>query len=1263
MASLDPAVIPHVQHIRDALWRDEAATVMVGAGFSLNAEPLVPGARNFPLWDALANEMAREIELNDGRPRDPLRIAQMYASTRGRVELDRLIERNVPDLEWRPGELHRHLLDLPWADVFTTNYDTLLERARDESDYRVYEIIRAPIDIPMRRQPRIVKLHGTIGGGQSFIITEEDYRSYPRKFPAFVNLVQGAVMETVLVLIGFAGDDPNFLEWTGWVRDVLGDQAPRIYLGGVFDATAAEQATCRARGVTMVDLGVMFPSALGPQRHFKALKWLLGEFEGAQPLRHENWAPTESIVSTQTTIPLPPTATLTPFARSPSASPSRGSEASAEELHELSRVWAAQRAEYPGWHVAPNPIRQRIWHTTSRWRSIVFSRSKSLSTEERLTLLRELCWRLELSLSPVFTDECDELVKCLEQVDPFGGRLGIANAKILQGASVARLAKAWQELALHVLRTAREDLDESRFNTWFDRLSLVGAEDASLGSELAYEKTLWHLNALDLGAYRKALAAWRSGARQPLEFLRLASCHAELGDGQLATELASTAIKGARRHGRTPEAMSMEAWGCLLLHGLLRFGSESEQMRETRERLAKAKKDGYDPWEIVREIESDLTEPRPKQRPERERVAGFDAGAITETHHFGSDEESLMPAFRLTRLLERAPYPIRAGHVNFLGTSAAHAAVWLQQASTSWSLSTLLRCGAPTEIVQEHFHRAAIATLSVERVQRLCDVLLRVIDEALERISKREAGVPDDMGLRMAKAAMELLSRVAMRAPEPTLRRSLATCMTWLSSPEVASRHDFNGPLGNLVNRVGSSLSEDLVIEAVIGFLGTPMPGEGTFNPRIAEHWPDGLPALWNRSPKRPNERGIHWAKDWDRILQGIRSDNSTLRSVAFDRGHFLFSNGWLGASEVDQLATAFWSQIDSSTELPKIRADRLSWLLYTAQALERDVAGKLRQYLLVAPLPAFRNENGSFDIGRMNATQGRLEDLCAVFSPECLVGPDTVVLSLDESETIELLEKLHGVWPSLLAFLNRPHARRFALGGSPDKLARVAAKFLGDVLLLNLPRGHPRVAMIEEMLGDLHNADVPTQSAVVGRLFQSPVLLSAVDADLERILVGNDEIPLRVALDVLGSWSRAARAGLVCSVPAVLVDRVIGRFSLRKAPCLDSAVKCLVTWIENDPDILVEAQRNWLISGLDQIVNETEPSLLNKEFGLRNIDGVAVMEALHLRAWAGVLASALATALQTRGMDIPQVLERWKALCARDPLPELRAAWDARSR
>src|SRR5262249_15962752 len=136
--------LPHFRKLQKDLWQwpKSRAAVMVGAGFSLNAEPL-PGVKTrFPTWRQLVRAMfdemhprqmdetpeqtkAREDRFNGS---SPMRVASEYEAAFDRPKLDQLIRTLNPDSDHQPGKLHQLLLQLPWVDVFTTNYDTLLER-------------------------------------------------------------------------------------------------------------------------------------------------------------------------------------------------------------------------------------------------------------------------------------------------------------------------------------------------------------------------------------------------------------------------------------------------------------------------------------------------------------------------------------------------------------------------------------------------------------------------------------------------------------------------------------------------------------------------------------------------------------------------------------------------------------------------------------------------------------------------------------------------------------------------------------------------------------------------------------------------------------------------------------------------------------------------------------------------------------------------------------------------------------------------------
>lgn len=176
-------------------------------------------------WGELCSRFHKELYGREPldyelRLKSALRLAQQVESVKGRNALEELIKESLPNNAIAPGDLHEKLVNLNWRDIFTTNYDTLLEDAAIKI-CKHYNVVTSKNSLIYQPHPRIVKVHGSFPDNRPFIITEEDYRTYPSRFPEFVNTVRQALIETQFVLIGFSGDNPNFLSWLGWFRDIM----------------------------------------------------------------------------------------------------------------------------------------------------------------------------------------------------------------------------------------------------------------------------------------------------------------------------------------------------------------------------------------------------------------------------------------------------------------------------------------------------------------------------------------------------------------------------------------------------------------------------------------------------------------------------------------------------------------------------------------------------------------------------------------------------------------------------------------------------------------------------------------------------------------------------------------------------------------------------------------------------------------------------------------------------------------------------------
>lgn len=277
------------------------ASLMVGAGFSKNAKSKGMKDVKPPDWSELADKMYCELyprrpDLNEKQKeewekqriiktsgKNVTKLAEEYVVNFDRNKMNHLIENAIADDLFMPGDIHKKLVKLNWADIFTTNYDTLLERAADivfrEENY---QIVCSDNDIAGSMSPRIIKLHGSIPHIKPYIIRDEDYRIYPAKHAVMVNTVRQAMLETRLCLIGFSGDDPNFQSWMGWIRDNLGESCPIIYLIGIYDTLGEpERKLLESRQIIIVDISCLVDAG-ETDRHGMAISRFLDLLEKNQ---------------------------------------------------------------------------------------------------------------------------------------------------------------------------------------------------------------------------------------------------------------------------------------------------------------------------------------------------------------------------------------------------------------------------------------------------------------------------------------------------------------------------------------------------------------------------------------------------------------------------------------------------------------------------------------------------------------------------------------------------------------------------------------------------------------------------------------------------------------------------------------------------------------------------------------------------------------------------------------------------------------------
>jgi len=650
----------HIEHIRNALWSPPGrpgASIMVGAGLSLNAVKLRSDAPPFLTWAQLATKLegALGYATPSGRgTSDALRLASEFESAHGPNRLEALIREAVPEEFHRPGPLHEMLVSLPWVDIFTTNYDQLLEwAARALPDHRFSEI-RTIRDIPTSARPRIVKLHGSFPGDRPFILTEEHYRTYPVEFAPFVNLVRQAVMESVLCLVGFSGDDPNFLQWAGWVRDNLGASAPPIYLCGVLDLSGPREHLLRSRGIIPIDLASRFCHSEHPiagVRHAKALEWFLRVLLDGQPFDDSDWPtlPPEFHVHDSG---LPPLLAASRPRRETRARIADDRHKTSENVNMIVSSWHATRTWYPGWVCMPDGNHRQLWREVKRWYSDPelahwIATTKAMPAPQAVLAWYEFSWRLEKALCPPAAEMLDAIALTLEKVNPFPALISDMPGAITPNASITataewiqaeapeltweRVANCWIDLVFAVMRCAREDFASSVHERWMRRTAPLRHLTPEYSDRYFHEKSMMHLFRLEQEALVETLSQWKPDPQRAVSQVKHATLLAESGDSERALEelhAALAALRGARasRRRQTSSEEACILWMIDLLDNVLERHIYQRRWYERQQRLAQLSAEGGDLRSIFRTLSERLREMRLSEIHARRDQEAFDPG-------------------------------------------------------------------------------------------------------------------------------------------------------------------------------------------------------------------------------------------------------------------------------------------------------------------------------------------------------------------------------------------------------------------------------------------------------------------------------------------------------------------------------------------------------------------------------------------------------------------------------------------------------------
>jgi hypothetical protein len=255
----DPDDERHIATLRDRVGKNAARVlIFLGAGLSFGVGRYLGRASferpepydddRFPSWSDLIERMKRRVlaDLKDAREakafesffehNDYLDCAQLFKATVGRAEYHAFLESqfgtSAEDAQ-RLTASHEALVRLPVRELFTTNYDQLIELAFSSRGEKL-TVSRSSDEFkrhhPDRPERHLIKVHVSIETPDGIVLAREDYAESRRGRAELFEHLKEQIRYSSFLFIGFSLTDPNFNVIRDDARVVMGQHMPSSYL-------------------------------------------------------------------------------------------------------------------------------------------------------------------------------------------------------------------------------------------------------------------------------------------------------------------------------------------------------------------------------------------------------------------------------------------------------------------------------------------------------------------------------------------------------------------------------------------------------------------------------------------------------------------------------------------------------------------------------------------------------------------------------------------------------------------------------------------------------------------------------------------------------------------------------------------------------------------------------------------------------------------------------------------------------------------------
>jgi len=1232
---------PFLDEIAERLFSGHAA-VMVGAGFSRNAVPKDEALPEFPTWIELSDVFYEKLYEKDQKKEkkylNPLKLALQVETNFGRPALNKMIFDRIPDLYYEPSRLHEKLLKLPWQDVFTTNYDTLLERASRKVLESRYSLIMNYDDLIYAERPRIIKLHGSLPSTKPFIITEEDYRQYPKKFAPFVNTVQQSLIENALCMIGFSGDDPNFLQWIGWIRDNIGEsRASKMYFIGLDSINQIDRTIFDQRHIIYIDASKMTENEK-PEAKIEAVLDYIASKERRD--RGIYWSVKNDPLYLNLKEPIDK-----PF-----------------EIQKVVSHWKDTRIAYPGWCITPARYRESLWTHTFGWTNFL-AKGEALPGFVDLDFFYELNWRLEHCFYPLFDNIAQTMRDCLARYWPFDDQnlllesvSTIKNPQINENQNYRRNQWCW--IALSLLRYYRENGFSNDWNL-FDKI--LKDHEAFLSLEqkanFAYERCLYFIFEVELDGLDKELEAWPENKSLAFWEAKRAGLLAERGrmeeavnilDGSLANIRAKQNLKPVSSDFRL---MSQEAYvmvlrkyvGDALKYSRITNREQKDMTSDFSNRWTELKQYSCDPWDELNIFEMKLKS-EPQQHSNVSMQYGFDIGSLSKTVFLanGIDTRTL-DGYSFFRFLEETAIPIVIPSMNFGKNAAIEALSRIAPYSAQWASCEVARIGDMT-VADQLFSRYELARLDQPMIDEYVSSYISKVTRINNSITKPSRLYQTSIGYYAMQVIPEILSRLCCKSSREAHERILSFIEeVYQSKNKVLYRG-----IDHLVRRFINSATFEELDSYIPRFLELEIPQET--NPLVEDQFINPLLLVFNSEYMGEGKsHNICVKKETiEELFQNATNQSEKTRTWSIISLLSLHRLGVLNEEQKSRFGKLVWTE-SLGEQVPECAGLRNFVFLGLTIPKGVDAPARFKQYLLQSPLPVIGNTHKGISITRGDSP------IIADFLGSARLLDWTV------SDARTLLEKLIKWWDSDKEYLKTKEPEEVSFGFASTRgeardrlrnLSSIMTNVISPVLCRETTDEDKK--QIRRLIDEAQSFDMPYLDMKLAFIRLFPEERTILINEISDALCSSSEDRITDALNAILGLSNYPdeETPLLSDEIEALLSEASNIVRWRYEPGLANAMYIMSLFLSKKPKYLRGKIESNIVAGLEEIEHETDPTILEAN---------EIEKKLYTRKSAAHLSFLLFKLYQSSLNDFPKPVQHWRKICSSgNEFAEIRNTWES---